>query len=99
VDAGPGYTCVDGDSVESLFADCNLRRIAYTNGGGLESVELYYDATTGAWLGVRENIDGPDFCGHNGVAAGVAAVGSGCTLTRQRSLCGSGDAGDAGDGG
>jgi hypothetical protein len=96
----PHYLCIDGDAVEETYAACNLLRIRYTNGGGLEHVELYYDAL-GAWVGLSDYTDGPDFCGRNIAVAGTHAVPTGCALTDQQALCPSeggppGDGGDAG---
>lgn len=100
VDAGPHYYCSDGDVVEDTFAACNLKRITYSNGGGLESVSLFYDATSGAWVGVYDHIDGPDFCGRNIAAVGVHDIDPSCALTSTRHLCPSPDGAagsDAGD--
>jgi hypothetical protein len=97
-DGGLPVLCVDNDAVESIFAGCNMRRVQYTNGGGLEQVSNFYNATTGEWIGSRHQIDGPDFCGHNVAVTGTSQVDAGCALTSERSLCGDGGSGDGGSG-
>ena len=83
----------DFNVAESTYTGCNVKRIDYI--AGASGTSLFFDATSGAFVGGRYDDDTPGQCPGDSVVAGTYEPPASCQLASHLALCGDGGSTDA----